>query len=126
MHTRPLRLFVTLDDTLHFGRASQLSHISPSALSRNIKQLEDQLDVQLFTRNNHQEEPTKQGEVFLEYAREAFTQWLHIKRTLQPSPYTLQGSFILDCSVTSSYNFLYELLSDFRLNCPSFEVPLHT
>src|SRR5699024_3676145 len=126
MHTRPLRLFVTLADTLHFGRYSQLSHISPSALSRNIKQLEEQLGVELFTRNNRQVELTKQGEVFLEYAREALTQWHHIKRTLQPSPYTLQGSLSLYCSVTASYNFLYELLNDFRLNYPSIEVHLHT
>lgn len=126
MHTKPLHLFVTLADTLHFGRASQLCHLSPSALSRNIKQLEEQLGTELFTRDNRQVNLTKQGELFLEYARDALTQWHHIKRALQPSSYMLQGSLSLYCSVTASYNFLYDLLNDFRLNYPSIEVHLHT
>src|SRR5699024_2163952 len=126
MDTKTLHLFITLADTLHFGRASQLCHISPSALSRNIKQLEEHLGVALFIRDSRQVALTQEGERFLEYAREALTQWHLIKRELQPSPYTLQGSLSLYCSVTASYNFLYDLLNDFRLNYPSIEVHLHT
>src|SRR5699024_3118377 len=36
------------------------------------------------------------------------------------------GNLSLSCSVTASYNFLYNLLNDFRLNHPSIELSLHT
>jgi len=76
MDTRSLKLFVTLCDTLHFGRASEACHISPSALSRAIKQLEDSLGVQLFERDNRTVTLTREGIRFQEYAREAMIQWM--------------------------------------------------
>lgn len=126
MHTKPLHLFVTLAETLHFGRASQLCHLSPSALSRNIKQLEEQVGTPLFQRDNRQVALTPAGIKFLDYARHALLNWHDIRRQLQPDPDVLTGSLSLYCSVTASYNFLYDLLNDFRLNHPSIELSLHT
>jgi len=126
MHIKPLHLFITLAETLHFGRASQLCHLSPSALSRNIKRLEDTLGVTLFERDNRQVTLTHEGAIFLEYAREAVQKWNDIKHRLQPEPLVLSGKLSLYCSVTASYNFLYGLLNDFRLNHPSIELKLHT
>ena len=40
MDPRALKQFAVLADTLHYGRASTALHISPSSLSRTIKQLE--------------------------------------------------------------------------------------
>ena len=42
MDSHSLRLFLALADNLHFGRTSREQHVSPSALSRSIKQLEDE------------------------------------------------------------------------------------
>ena len=39
MDVRVLKQFVNLADSLHFGRASEASHVSPSALSRSIQRL---------------------------------------------------------------------------------------
>src|SRR5690625_7384746 len=80
MHTKPLHLFITLAETLHFGRASQLCHLSPSALSRNIRQLEEQLGVTLFKRDNRQVSLTSEGALFLEYARQALQNWHDIRQ----------------------------------------------
>ena len=43
MDNRSLKQFVTLADTLHFGRASEASNVSPSALSRCIARIEEEL-----------------------------------------------------------------------------------
>ena len=45
MDSRALKQFVVLAENLHFGRASETSHVSPSALSRSIQRLEDELGV---------------------------------------------------------------------------------
>ncbi len=45
MNTRNLHHFLALAEHLHFGQASSTCHISISALSRHIRQLEDELGV---------------------------------------------------------------------------------
>jgi len=126
MDTRLLKLFLSLTDTLHFGRASELNHISPSALSRSIKQLEDEVGVALFERNNRTVTLTHEGELFREYAREALLQWDVIRDSLMEEAEELHGEISVYCSVTASYSFLYDILSQFRLNHPGVEIKLHT
>lgn len=126
MDFRLLKHFVTLSDTLHFGRASELSHISPSTLSRSIQQLEEELATRLFERDNRHVALTPQGLSFQHYARETLEQWEMTKRSLANEATILSGEISIYCSVTASYSFLYELLSDVRIRHPGIELKLHT
>jgi LysR family positive regulator for ilvC len=126
MDTRTLRLFLSLADTLHFGRSSEACHVSPSTLSRAIKQLEDSLGVELFLRDNRSVQLTPEGMRFAQYAREALQQWEQVRHSLLESASELQGEISVYCSVTASYSFLYSLLSRFRQLYPRVEIKLHT
>ena len=74
MDIKHLKHFLALAENLHFGKASAACHISLSALSRNIRQLEDQLGVTLFTRDNRSVQITTQGQAFVSYARTAISE----------------------------------------------------
>ncbi len=126
MDTRTLQHFLSLSDTLHFGRASALCHISASALSRSIKQLETELNVILFVRDNRSVQLTHEGALFQAYAREALAQWDLTRNTLLAEAKELHGEVSIYCSVTASYSFLYDILSQFRHNFPAIEIKLHT
>ena len=126
MDMRVLKQFVTLADSLHFGRASAASHVSPSALSRSIRQLEDELGVTLFDRDNRSVALTPSGEMFLRYARDALAQWDVTRNELMEQADELRGEVSIYCSVTASYSFLFELLSRFRRDHPRIEIKLHT
>ncbi len=126
MDIRTLKLFLHLAEALHFGRASEAAHISPSALSRSIKQLEEELGVVLFERDNRKVRLTHAGQAFGGYAREAVDGWEAMRTRLQSASGELSGEISLFCSVTASYSFLYELLSRFRLKYPKIEIKLHT
>ncbi|MGQ7249699.1 HTH-type transcriptional activator IlvY [Halomonas sp. V046] len=126
MDFRPLRQFLVLADTLHFGRASDTCHVSPSTLSRTIQQLEEQVGSALFDRDNRHVVLTPQGRRFQQYAREALEQWDQLRLSLQSEAQRLTGEISIYCSVTASYSFLYTLLSAFRSRHPGIELKLHT
>lgn len=126
MDIKNLKLFLSLSDSLHFGRASEACHISPSALSRSIKQLEESLGVSLFERDNRTVSLTHEGKVFQEYAREALIQWDVVRNNLLAEAQELHGEISVFCSVTASYSFLYDILSDFRQQHPKIAIKLHT
>lgn len=126
MDTKPLKLFLSLSETLHFGRSSALCHVSPSTLSRTIKQIEDQLGTTLFYRDNRSVKLTPEGVLFQNYARETLQRWESLQNSLLAEGNELQGEISLYCSVTASYSFLYEILNRFRRLYPKIEIKLHT
>jgi LysR family positive regulator for ilvC len=126
MDIRVLKQFMKLADSLHFGRASEASHVSPSALSRSIRQLEDEVGASLFERNNRSVALTHAGEMFLSYARDSLVQWDVICNELMEEADELHGEVSIYCSVTASYSFLFDLLSRFRRDHPRIEIKLHT
>lgn len=126
MDSHSLKLFLSLADNLHFGKTSREQHVSPSALSRSIKQLEDELGAPLFVRDSRSVQLTREGQQFREYASEAMSGWHAIRQRLMQDQLDLHGELSLYCSVTASYSFLYDILSSFRLDYPSIEMKLHT
>ncbi|MFT6877810.1 MAG: LysR family positive regulator for ilvC [Granulosicoccus sp.] len=126
MNYKSLHHFQTLAQTLHFGRASEAANISISAMSRNIRQLEEDVGVALFTRDNRSVVLTPEGAKFEIYARNALIAWTQIRRELTDSSDTLQGEISLYCSVTASYSILFDLLEQFRPKFPGIDIKLHT
>ena len=69
MTLQQLRYIVALGEYRHFGKAAEACGLTQSTLSLMIKKLEEELDVQLFDRNEHPLVPTEMGSRILAQAR---------------------------------------------------------
>ena len=65
-----LRSFVTIAETKNMTRAATRLHMTQSAISMQIKRVEESLDLTLFERTKKGMETTSAGEQLLHYAKQ--------------------------------------------------------
>src|ERR1700682_633165 len=69
MELRHLRYFVAVADALSFTRGAQKLHLAQPSLTRQIKDLEEEIGVRLFDRMRTGVSLTPEGKSFLVYAK---------------------------------------------------------
>lgn len=126
MHQWSLRIFLNLADNLHFGRTSRASNLSPSAVSRTIQRLEEEIGEKLFVRDNRSVALTSAGAQFRHYARDALQRWEDFRGSLAVGTEGLRGELALYCSVAASYTVLSTLIPRFRERHPAIHLRLET
>jgi DNA-binding transcriptional LysR family regulator len=74
MELRQIRSFLSIAETLHFGRTAELIHLSQPALSLQIRALEEEVGVRLFERDRRKTTLTAAGLTFRKDAAAAVSQ----------------------------------------------------
>jgi DNA-binding transcriptional LysR family regulator len=74
MELRQIRSFLSVAETLHFGRTAELIHLSQPALSLQIRALEEEVGVRLFERNRRKTTLTAAGLAFRDDAARVVSQ----------------------------------------------------
>ncbi|KAA9367334.1 MULTISPECIES: LysR family transcriptional regulator [Ochrobactrum] len=83
MELKWLEDFIALASTASFSRAAAARHVTQSAFSRRIKQLEVWLDVTLVNRATFPAQLTQEGKAFLVVAEETVRQFYVTRESLQ-------------------------------------------
>ncbi|MDA3902795.1 MAG: HTH-type transcriptional activator IlvY [Desulfuromusa sp.] len=125
MDIKELEIFLTTADLLHFGRASQACNLSPSALTRTIQRLEEQLGQVLFVRDNRTVQLSPSGEQFRIYARQAIHDFESCQASMTDH-HQVSGTLSLYASITAVYSLLPDLLEAYRKAYPEVQLALRT
>jgi DNA-binding transcriptional LysR family regulator len=120
---RQLRVFAAAAKSLSFGKAAEELHLTPPAVSMQIRELEAQVGLPLFDRTGRQVALTVTGEYLLVYVRK-------ILATLKDAEDAiarfrgLQGGRLVIGMVSTAKYFLPRLLAQFREDHPEVEIRL--
>lgn len=125
MNIHELNNFLTLSDTLHFGQASRVCNLSPSALTRSIQRMEQEIGQPLFTRDNRNVALTPAGERFRIYAQQARSEWNALQQELHEEQ-SGAGTLSIYASITAVYSLLPDLLESYRSTHPQVQIELST
>lgn len=124
MEFRQLKYFVKVAETLNFSEASKTLFITQSTLSQQIKQLEQEMNAQLFQRNSHSVTLTEAGEELLPYA----LQTLHAANTCVERIHDLQELLTGTLNIGVTYSFspiLTETLVTFMKAYPNVKMNIY-
>lgn len=125
MDLRHLRYFLAVAEEGHFGRAAERLHIVQSALSMQIKALEEEMGGALFVRTSRRVELTEAGGLLRAEAQRTLDQAAHAQRVVQRS---LRGDMgTLRIGFAGNAVFSGRLMADvrtFRTAHPDAEVVL--
>jgi len=93
MELRHLKYFLAVAEELSFTKASEKLFISQPPLSRQILELEEELQARLFNRNNKKVELTEAGKYFEKEVRELFQNLEHITIKTKKIADNVSGEF---------------------------------
>ncbi|PIG08196.1 LysR family transcriptional regulator [Comamonas sp. 26] len=124
MELRLLHYFVTLAEELHFSRAAQRLSISQPPLSVAIKQLEQELQAQLFERSSKGVRLTAAGEHLLGKARQLLALSQQAAQETRDVAQGTRGHLRLGFVGSSLYRGLPQALEQFQLLHPQVRVDM--
>ncbi len=125
MNTFQLECFLTVAETLNFARAAQILNITQPAVTKQIKSLEDELNVRLFNRSTRSVELTTEGKQLINDAETIIRISNRAKRRFMGSKEKVTPLSV-GIRLTSHFRFLTEPLKELITryeNCrPVFQV----
>jgi DNA-binding transcriptional LysR family regulator len=104
MELKHLRYFIAVAEEGHITRAAQRLGIQQPPLSRQIKAIEREIDVQLFRRKARGVELTEAGQAFLDEARAMFSHLDHALDTVRRTARGEEGQICLGYTGAAAFH----------------------
>ncbi|WP_298809969.1 LysR family transcriptional regulator [uncultured Psychrobacter sp.] len=124
MELRHLRYFIAVAEEKSFNKAAERLYISQPPLSRQIKQLEEEVGVVLIDRDQRPLKLTEAGIFFYEHAIQIIKKSDNL-RTMTMRKGTFDGSLSIGFVASILYGTLPRVISRFRKVYPNIQIKLH-
>lgn len=117
-----LRILKAISTEKSFTRASELLYISQPSLSKQIKNLEKNLDITLINRKKNKISLTENGKIFLQYSERILALCEESCRALIDLKNGERGQLIVGASQTIGTYLLPRVLALFAQNYPQIDL----
>src|SRR6516165_11374705 len=124
MELRHLRYFTAVADELSFTRAATLLRVAQSAVSAQIRLLEDSIGVTLLERTSRRVELTSAGRIFLQGTKKILADLDEMKRQARRIGRAESGHLAVGFIGAQSHEWMPLVLKRFRQKYPDVEVTL--
>jgi DNA-binding transcriptional LysR family regulator len=117
-----LNVFTTAAELLNFTLAAKRLHMTQSSVSQHIKNLETQLDTDLFVRKGRSLELTDAGKYFLPLARDIVQDSIRAEEKMLLLKEKVHGHLIIGCNTAPGKYILPHLLAEFHKRHPLVQI----
>ena len=118
------RVFKEVAEVGNITAAAQALYISQSAVSQSIKQLENDLQTRLFSRNSRGVTLTAEGKMLYEYVRSAMGLLETGEEKLSQTRELQMGQLVIGASDTVTSQFLLPYLDGFHREHPAIHIQI--
>ena len=122
LKTRQLLLLIALDEQRNIHRAADELHMTQPAASKQLKDLEDMLEVDLFDRLPRGMQPTIYGETMIRHARMALTSLSLAHEDIVALKAGLAGQVEAGCIMTPSMALMPRAISRVKQEAPRLRI----
>ncbi len=125
MTIRQLEYFISAAHTLSFTKTAQAFYISQSAVTQQMKGLEEELEVKLFLRNNNQIRLTPVGELFVPEATAILSRLSEATQKLHAARDGMTGSLQIGYLQSVEMTQFPGSIQEFSEEYPGIRISLH-
>ncbi|WP_109829731.1 LysR family transcriptional regulator [Reichenbachiella versicolor] len=118
MQIRHIQYFLTLAEELHFRRAAEKLFIAQPALTRQIKDLEEELGTVLFSRDKRKVSLTESGKFLQKEGYQLLQKVESIKSSIAEMGTTLSGVVNIGCIGSAMVDIVPNLISEIEDQFP--------
>ena len=124
MEIRVLRYFLTIAREGSITAAAEQLHITQPTLSRQIKDLEDELGQKLFTRSSHSMKLTQEGFIFRQRAEEIVSMVDKTAAEFLSMDHPIAGDIYIGGGETLAVSLIADLIAALRTEYPDIRYHL--
>ncbi len=114
-----MRVFLVAAEEKNFSQAARRLNMSQSAVSQNIRMMEQVYNVELFQRHGRSVILSETGEALLPMVREALRAARLVEDSIQDIKKEIGGELLIGCSTSAGKYLMPALLSMFQLDYPA-------
>ncbi|WP_242349889.1 LysR family transcriptional regulator [Staphylococcus aureus] len=122
MELRVLHYFSIVAQQKNITKAANTLHITQPTLSRQLKQLEEELGVKLFNRKNHNISLTEEGELLSRRSRELLDMSNKIQEEFKVIDKPIEGDIYLGCGETKGIKYIADIFKRIQISHPNIKL----
>jgi len=125
MDLHHLKYFIEVARHKSFTRAAEVCCVSQSAISKTIKDLENELGTALFNRTSKYVHLTHAGAIFLNQSQQIVSMFINLTANFETELKLEKGKITIGLPPITGASIFAQLLANFRIKHPQVDIELY-